>query len=62
MNDCCSQVLDKFPIAQHILFGKLISFDPVVKAPGDGLFKKPAPVSTTSPSEKSQPDDHAAVH
>ncbi|UJR35074.1 hypothetical protein I4U23_027850 [Adineta vaga] len=39
------EVLDKFPIAQHILFGNLISFDPVPKSSGEGLFKKPTPIN-----------------
>ncbi|CAF3257303.1 unnamed protein product [Rotaria socialis] len=39
------EVLDKFPIAQHILFGNLISFDPVPKPSSEGLFKKPAAVT-----------------
>ncbi|CAF0858526.1 unnamed protein product [Rotaria sordida] len=42
------EVLDKFPIAQHILFGNLISFDPVPKPSGDGLFKKPASVTQST--------------
>lgn len=45
------QVLDKFPIAQHIRFGKLFSFDPVVKTGGDGLFKRPMPVPPVSQSD-----------
>ncbi|CAF0924476.1 unnamed protein product [Didymodactylos carnosus] len=49
------EVLDKFPIAQHILFGNLISFDLAPKRPpqrqqldssrSDNLFKKPTDIN-----------------